>query len=186
MSGNLYRVTMQHATFGGGSFETMTITGYDPVWETEVPTKREIVRPVDTDEPNSDIEVGYSKNALEPLTIEFCGRRIEFTVSTYRLFRYVNDLYRMEGQTEFEFAELSEVLTGRESGKSKIAIGKLVRNIAAALVKIGAPIFVTYNREVLYITDVVTPSQKSEVSVPRSDKQSPVPATVLRVSGSIA
>jgi len=134
MTDSISRITVRKANVIVSENGTTTIIGYVVDFEPEAPAKRDVLRPVAPDEPDTEVEVGYSQNALEPLTIEFCGRSIELTVSTYRLFRYVNDLYRAEGQTEFEFAEISEVLTGRESGKSKTAIGKLIRQIVSATV----------------------------------------------------
>ena len=75
----------------------------------EVTQGNKIIRPVEPDEPDTEVEVGYSKNALEPLTIVYRNRKVELTKTLYILFRYVNDLYRTEGQTEFDFADLSDV-----------------------------------------------------------------------------
>ena len=151
MSDHLSRITLRKATFSGSFDDLLILTGYVMAWEPVAPVKRDVLRPVEPDEPDTDVEVGYSRNALEPLVIEFRGKKVKLTDSTYPLFRYVNDLNRAEGQEEFEFAELSEVLTGTEGGKSNAAIGKLVRRIAKALAKIAAPIVLSYNREVLYV-----------------------------------
>ena len=91
---------------------------------------------------------------MEPLTIIFQNRKAELTKSAFILFRYAYDFFRAEGQEEFEIAELSAVLTGRDSGKSKTAIGKLVRQIATALVNIGAPVSVICEREMLYVVAI--------------------------------
>jgi len=69
MTGNLCRITVRNAMFGGGFFEILTVTGYDAVWEPEAPAKRDVLRPVAPEEPDTDIEVGYSKSIREPLTL---------------------------------------------------------------------------------------------------------------------
>ena len=156
MSDYLSRVTMRKATFGGGTFELLTVVGYIVESEPETPAKRDVLRPAEPDEPDTEIEVGYSRNALEPLTLVFRERKIELTKSEFILFRYVNDLHRIEGQVEFEFSVLSEILTGDEFGKSKNALGKMIRQIATALARILAPITISYNREILYLTVIDT------------------------------
>jgi len=55
------------------------------------------------------------------------------------MFRYINDLYRTEEQTEFEFAEISMFLTGNEDTMGKVAIGKLLHRINQSLSEIHAP-----------------------------------------------
>jgi hypothetical protein len=142
---------MRKATFGGGTFELLTVVGYIVEFEPEAPAKRDVLRPVAPDEPDTEVEVGYSQNALEPLTLVFRDKKIELTRSAFILFRYINDLYRAEGQEEFEFSELSEVLAGDEFGKSKSAIESLVRRINVCLVKIRAPILLTFYRETAYV-----------------------------------
>jgi hypothetical protein len=112
---------------------------------------KEILRPVCPDEPDTDIEVGYSKNALEPTTIEYQGRKTALSLTVYRLFRYINDLHRVEEQTEFEFAELSEALTGDELGKESDTIVRLIKEIRKGLKKIGAPFTLPCQRETLRI-----------------------------------
>lgn len=151
MTGNLCRITVRNAMFGGGFFEILTVTGYDAVWEPEAPAKRDVLRPVETEEPDTEVEVGYSKIALEPLVIEFQGCKERLTESDYVLFRYINDLHRSEGQEEFEFTDISENVTGKECGKSKSAIESSTRRINISLEKINAPIRLTYEREILYV-----------------------------------
>ena len=136
-------VTMRTAPTLSGSL----VINFGP----ETPAKREILRPVDPDEPDTEVEVGYSRNRQEPLTIAFRNRKTELTLSTHQLFTYVNDINRTEGQAEFEFAELSDVLSGSYCGKSKTAIETLIRRINIALEEIQAPIWLKYNREVLYV-----------------------------------
>jgi len=142
---------MRKATFGGGTFELLTIVGYIVEFEPEAPAKRDVLRPVEPDEPDIEAEVGYSRNALEPLTLVFRNKKVELTKSAFILFRYVNDLYRTEGQEGFEFSELSEVLAGNEFGKSKSAIESLIRRINICLVKIRAPVSLNFYRETVYI-----------------------------------
>ena len=69
----------------------------------------------------------------EPLTVVYQGRRVKFTEKPYILFRYVNDMYRAEGQTEFDFAELSFALTGDEIALSESAIRHLIRHVKGHL-----------------------------------------------------
>ena len=151
MSDNLSRITMRATTVSGSLDGVVVITGYVINFEPAALIKRDVVRPVAPDEPDTDVEVGYSKNALEPLTLVFRERKIELTKLAFILFRYVNDLYRSEGQEEFDFAEIAEVLTGDDCGKSTAAIGKLVRKIATALAKLVSPISIKYERETLYV-----------------------------------
>jgi len=146
----------------------LTVVGYIVEFEPEAPAKRDVLRPAEPDEPDTEIEVGYSRNALEPLTLVFRERKIELTKSEFILFRYVNDMYRSEGQEEFDFAELSMVLTMDELGLSSNAIGKIIRQVELALKKIVAPITLFYNREVLYIKDVVASNETQQISSVRS------------------
>ena len=155
MSDHLSRVTLRNATFGGGIFEVLTITGHVIVWEPEAPAKREILRPVAHEEPDTDIEVGYSKSIREPLTLEYQGCKAKLTETAFILFQYVNELYRTEGRTEFEFLELSDYFFGKSSN----AIGKLTRQIVKALANIAAPFTITFEREILYVdTNIGMPS----------------------------
>jgi hypothetical protein len=151
MSENLSRIKMRNTTVSGSLDGVIVITGYLIECEPVTRPKQNVLRPIAPDEPDTEVEVGYSKNALEPLTLVFRKRKIALTISAYRLFRYVHDLYRAEGQEEFEFIEITEIFTGDELGKSDDAIGKLVRKIATALAKITAPISVTYNRGRIYV-----------------------------------
>ena len=155
MKNTLYRITVKDATISGHLAGELTLTGSIVRCEPEGHVKRDVLRPVAPDEPDTDVEVGYSQNALEPLTLEYRGRKVELTKSEFILFRYVNDLYRSEGQTEFEFLELSEILTGDEFGLSSNAIGKLIRQVAIALANMVAPITLYASMEVLYIKDVL-------------------------------
>ena len=155
MSDQLSRITMRKTTVNGSFDDVLIITGYVVEFEPEAPPKRDVLRPIIPDEPDTEVEVGYSKNALEPLTIEFGGRRIELSLSDYKMFRYVYDLYRAEGREEFDFEELSEVLTGDGCGKSGNALGKQVRQIATALAKIVSPISVIYERETVYVVAIL-------------------------------
>ena len=148
MTKQLSRITFRNATLNGLFAENLTVTGFI---EKQEPNVREILRPVEPDEPDTEIDVGYSKNPLEPLTIEHRKRKVELTKTLYILFRYINDLYLAEEQTEFEFLELSEFLrrNGYKSGRR--AIESSIRRIALALSKIIAPITLVYNREVVHV-----------------------------------
>jgi len=149
----LYRITVKDATFSGPIAGQTVVTGYIVSCEPETPAKREIVRPVAPDEPDTEIEVGYSRNAFEPLTVVYRKRKVELTKTLYILFRYINDLYRAEGKTAFDFAELSEVLTGDDCKMGKTALVSLIRRLAFFLSKIIAPISLTYSRETLYVVN---------------------------------
>jgi hypothetical protein len=150
MTDSLSRITLEKANVIVDGGKT-TVIGYIIEFESETSAKRDIERPVTPDEPDTEIEVGYSRNVLEPLTLVFRDKKVNLTLSAFILFRYVNDLFLMEGRTEFDFAELSESITGDEFGKSKTAIETLVRRIAIALEKLHSPIRLIYNREVLYV-----------------------------------
>ena len=152
MTDTFARISMHGTTLGGSLDNEVIITGYVDKFEPEEPAKRDVLRPVEPDEPDTKIEVGYSKNALEPLVIEFQGRKVKLTDSIYPLFRYINDLYRAEGKTEFEFSELSEVLTGDECDLSRSAIISLIRRLALFLEKIRSPLILTCKKEVLYVS----------------------------------
>jgi len=85
MSEHLARISMHGTTLGGSFDNEVIITGYVDKFEPGEPAKRDVLRPVEPDEPDTKIEVGYSKNALEPLTLSFCARKIELTESAYIL-----------------------------------------------------------------------------------------------------
>jgi len=142
---------MRKTTVSGSFDDVLIVTGYVVEFEPEAPTKRDILRPVEPDEPDTEVEVGYSRNAIEPLTVVFRDKKVELTKSAFILFRYINDLYRAEGQEEFEFSQLSEVLAGNEFAKSKSAIESLVRRINVCLVKINAPITLNFYKETVYV-----------------------------------
>ena len=130
----LYRITVKDATVSGPVAGQFIIVGHVIDCEPEIPVKRDVSCPVTPNEPDTEIEVGYSHDSLEPLTVEYRNRKIELTKTLYILFRYVNDLYRTEGKTAFDFAELSEVLTGDDCSKSKNALELLIRRIVGAKV----------------------------------------------------
>ena len=96
-------------------------------------------------------ELRFSDNPLEPLTLVFGKRKIELTKTLYRFFWYVYDQYRTEGRTAFEYAELSEILTGDECARSNATFRYAVRLLTALIAKLGAPIALFYRQEVLYI-----------------------------------
>jgi hypothetical protein len=155
-------MVVKDAHISGHVAGELTITGYVVHAQPAISGVRDIAGPVEPDEPDTEVEVGYSRNALEPLTLVFQGRKVKLTEKPYCLFRYVYDLYRSEGQTEFDFAELSEALTGDDCEMSKNAIETIIRRITVALKKLKAPILLTYNREVLYIREKATVSQQQE------------------------
>ena len=111
------------------------------------------VHPIEPNEPDTDITVGYSKNPLEPLTIEYRKRKVELTKKLYILFRYINDLYQTEGKSTFEFSDLSLVLTGDECKMSDRAIESLIYRLTVFLEKIRAPFILAFQLEVLYIRE---------------------------------
>ena len=137
-----------------------------------------MVRPVAPDEPDTEYEVGYSLNALEPLTIVYHNRKVKLTEKPYLLFRYVYDLYRTEEQTEFEFAELSAVITGNESGMKKLAIWKLIRKLTIALEKIKAPIVLYSSREVLYVGERESISEQQELDLMAGEEKIGLPSRI--------
>jgi len=153
MTEQLHRITVRKAT--SMSIDDLTITtGYLVDIEPETPAKREILRPVEPDEPDTEIAVGYSKNGLEPLTIVYRNRKVKLTEKPYILFRYINDLYRTEEQTAFDFAELSIVLSnGDELGMSSRAIESLIHRVNISLLEILAPIEISYRKEIAYVSN---------------------------------
>jgi len=158
----LTRMVVKDAHISGHVAGELTITGYVVHAQPAISGVRDIAGPVEPDEPDTEVEVGYSRNALEPLTLVFQGRKGKLTEKPYILFRYVYDLYRAEEQTEFDFAELSAALTGDECGMSQCAVATLIKRLAEALEKLKTPILLKYNREVLYIRERATVSQQQE------------------------
>ena len=75
MSEHLSRITMRRAAVCGPVDNVTVITGYvvdfEPNSNSPPATKRDVLRPVAPDEPDTAVEVGYSRNALEPLTLVF-------------------------------------------------------------------------------------------------------------------
>ena len=153
MTESLYRITVRKAT--SMTIDDLTITtGYLVDIEPEAPVKREILRPVEPDEPDTNIEVGYSMNALERHTLEYRDRKVKLTEKPYILFRYINDLHRTGVKTEFDFAELSAVLSGGdELQMSSHAIESLIHRVNTALLEILSPIEIRYKKEIAYIHD---------------------------------
>ena len=152
MTDQLSRITVKDATFSGPLAGRTVITGYIIDIEPEDSAKRDVLRPVSPDEPDSNIEIGYSKNALEPTTLVFKDQKIDLTKTLYVLFRYVYDLYRAEGRMVFDFAELSAVLTGDEFAMLKGTLVSQIRRLAESLVKLRAPFFLTCQRETLCVS----------------------------------
>jgi len=128
-------------------------------------------RPIPFNEPDTDLAIGYSKNPLEPLTIEYRKRKIKLTEKPYILFRYINDLYWTEGQAEFEFAELSLLLKEDELGMRNHAITSLIRRVNTALEKIRAPFTLKYKKEVLYIRSREEVSEQRELDLTAGEEK---------------
>ena len=148
MAKQLSRITFRNATCNGLSAERLTITGFI---EKQEPKVREIFRPVEPDEPDTEIDVGYSRNIAEPLTIVYRNQKVAMTKSLFILFRYINDLYRTQEEEAFEFLELSEFLrrNGYKSGER--AIESSIRRIRTCLTNIQAPITLNYRKEAVYV-----------------------------------
>jgi hypothetical protein len=151
MAEQLARITVKDANFSGPVDGQIVITGIIVKFEPEALATREILRPVEPDEPDTNVEVGYSRNTLEPLTVVYRNRKVTLTKTPYIMFRYVNDLYRTEGRTEFEFAELSEAVTGDEFTKGDAALEHTIRRLSTYLARIIPPFSLTYRKEILYI-----------------------------------
>ncbi|GHT10555.1 hypothetical protein FACS1894170_02840 [Planctomycetales bacterium] len=153
---DLCRITVKNGSIASVA-DLMVVTGYLVNFEPALPQPtgpaplRDVLRPIEPDEPDPNIEVGYSRNVLEPLTIIYRNRKTELTKTLFILFRYCYDKYRAEGQAEFDFAEIAEVLTGDDCGMSKNAIEKAIRRLAESLATIAAPVSIRFNREILYI-----------------------------------
>jgi hypothetical protein len=67
------------------------------------------------------------------------------------MFRYCYDLYRTEEQTAFDYAEISEVLTGDECKMTASAIGTQIRRLQKVMKELSPPISLTIERETLQI-----------------------------------
>ena len=151
----LTRMVVKDAHISGHVAGELTITGYvvhaQPAMPSTISGVREILRQVEPDEPDTDIEVGYSRNALKPLTLVFRLKEEPLTPSLYLLFRYVYDLYRAEERTFFDFAELSEALTGDECEMSQSAIATLIRRLIEALETISPSFTLTIDKETLCV-----------------------------------
>ena len=135
-------------TFPNGS---MVAFGKLVSLEPEALAKRELLYPVELDEPDTDIEVGYSKVRGKPLHIIYKDREVELTLATYKLFVYIYEQYRKTGKKEFAFEEISEGLTGNDCDMSSSAIGTLTYRLAGSLSKILSPFTVRHRREIFYI-----------------------------------
>lgn len=145
------RVTLRKPTFSGPVLDLTTCSGYLVDFDPGTPPTLEILRRVDPDEPDPEIEVGYSPNALEPTTIVFKEKKKELTLTLYRMFRYVYDLCRAEGKTEFDFAEIPEAITGDPAEIGKSAMESNIKRLRSDLASMNAPIDVTYSKEKIYV-----------------------------------
>ena len=83
--------------------------------------------------------------------LEYQDNRLLLPKKPYRLFQYVYDLYRTEGRTAFEYAELSEVLTGDELKMSNNNFKYALRVLTSFISKLHAPTSLFCRKEVLYI-----------------------------------
>jgi hypothetical protein len=151
MKDQLCRITLRDATVNGLAAETLVVFGYPVKIEPEDLAKREFVSSVAPDEPDTEIEVGYSKIRSKPLHIVFKDKEVKLTETIFRLFVYVYEPYRKAGQTEFEFAEISEALTGDDCKMTRRAIETSVYRLAECLSKILSPFTVTFHKEILFI-----------------------------------
>jgi hypothetical protein len=141
MENQLCRITVKNGSVASVA-DVMVVTGYLVNFEPESPQQpcRDILRPLEPDEPDSDIEVGYSRNVLEPLTIVYKKKKAELTKTPFIVFRYCYDKYRAEGQSEFEFSDIAEFIKGDELGMTTNAIRKTIQRIAEPFALINAPI----------------------------------------------
>jgi hypothetical protein len=144
---------MRRANVSGPIGDLTVMSGFLVEFE-GASAKREILRPLEPDEPDTECEVGYSRDALEPLTIVYRNRKVELTPTLYKLFRYVNDIYRMQEQTEFPFLELAVVLEGETSDQ---AITKQIRRLGEFLKEIDSPISLIPKQSTLYVEDKIVP-----------------------------
>ncbi|MDR0328796.1 MAG: hypothetical protein LBI05_10920 [Planctomycetaceae bacterium] len=151
MNDQLCRITLRDATVNGLAAETLVVFGYPVKIEPEDLAKREFLGPVPSDEPDAEVEVGYSKDRKKPLHLVFKNREVKLTETVFRLFVYVYEPYRKAGQTEFEFAEISEALTGDDCKMSRRAIETSTYRLAGCLSNILAPFTVNFRKETLFI-----------------------------------
>ena len=181
----LTRMVVKDAHISGHVAGELTITGYvvhaQPAMPSTISGVREILRQVEPDEPDTEIEIGYSRNALKPLTLVFRQKEITLTPSLYQLFRYVYDLYRAEGKTTFEFAELSEALTGDELAMGKRGLETAIWRIHTVFEKFQSPILLSCHREVLYIRDKATVSKQQEFNLTAGPEERNVRGKATRV-----
>ena len=99
------------------------IRKYDTIaFPVGAPVKRDVLRPVEPNEPDTEIEVGYSKDLRKRLYIIFKDREVKLTNTLFRLFVHFSEPYYKEGQTEFTFADISGDLTGDEFKMKSSAI----------------------------------------------------------------
>jgi len=150
MSNRLSRVVFHHADVHLIHGKSCVVCGIIDDIETEALAKL-VFRPVEPDEPNTEFEVGYSRDIRKIFAIVYQNREAVLTQMPFVLFRYVNGLYLKEGQAEFEFAEIAEFLTGDQFKMSPTAIVGSVRRIALALSKICSPYSLTYRCEKIYV-----------------------------------
>ena len=147
----LVRMDVRDAEVNGARYVgTISMTGFLVHFEPENIAKR-VLYPVD-DEPNTELEVGYSKEIGEHFVIVFQARKAILTEKPFVLFRHINDLHRKIGQEEFEFIELLGFLRSVGFPMSENAIKHSVRQIKDALSEIFAPFSLTCRHEKVYIS----------------------------------
>lgn len=151
---SLCRVTIRRPMITGPVSDTLTVSGYLVEYEpTEPPQAREILRPIQPDEPDPEKEIAYSRNALEPLTVVYQGRKRNVSLTPYLVFRYVYDSYRAAGKAEFDFYEISIDITGNGMGLSSHSIRHCVKTLRMHFVKLRALIDFRIAKEILYIEE---------------------------------
>jgi len=155
MNNQLCRITLHDATVNGLAAETLVVVGRFVKIEPEELAKWELSCPAESDEPDTDIEVGYSKDRRKPLHIVYKDRETKLTETTFRLFVYVYEPYRKEGKTAFPFADISEGLTGDECKMSDRAIEASIYRLGVSLSKILSPFTVEFHKATLHVRKLV-------------------------------
>ena len=151
MKNQLCRITLHDAIVNGLVAETLVVVGRFVKIEPEELVKWEVPDPVEPDEPDTDIEVGYSKDRGKPLHIVYKNKEAELTKTLFRLFVCINEPYRKEGKTKFQFADISEGLTGDDCKMSDKAIERAVGRLGIALSQILAPFYLECLKGNLYV-----------------------------------
>ena len=106
--------------------------------------------------------------------LEYQNRRIELSKKHFRIFQYVHGLYQEEGRTAFEYAELSEALTGDECEISYHAFKHAIRALGSCFARLRSPISLFHWKEVLYIgnkDELALYSHRASVYAVQQDKK---------------